>query len=341
MTLSVQPTARFALGAPLLVLIAMAAFALQDIAVKLVAPEISLWQLMMVRSIATLGLMVAAAAALRQGTALVPKRWGWPLLRAFFMCGAYLCFYASLPFLPVTTAAATFFTGPLMITLMAALVLGEPIGPRRILAVIVGFAGIMVIIRPGGDLQVAALLPLAAAFCYAIGTVLTRWRCREEANFALSLVHNLVYANIGMLGVMVVPLLPFGAEFVADWRFLATGWGVPSALSVALILLTAAAHLIGVLAIVRAYQAEDASRIAPFEYSYLAMIPALEFLIWQHVPDAMTFLGIALVALAGIFVAWREGRPVRPRVQTQGEHPWTPDAPDPWTSDGRSGKDGE
>ncbi|MEM7509088.1 MAG: DMT family transporter [Pseudomonadota bacterium] len=340
MTLSVQPTARVSFGPPALVLIAMAAFALQDIAVKLVSPEISLWQLMMVRSIATLGLMVVAAAVLRQGAALVPKRWGWPMLRAIFMCGAYLCFYASLPFLPVTTAAATFFTGPLMITLMAALVLGEPIGPRRIMAVLVGFAGVVVIVRPGGELQIAALLPLAAAFCYAVGTVLTRWRCKEEANFALSLVHNLVYANIGMIGVMVVPLLSFDPDFVAEWRFLASGWGEPSALSVALILLTAATHLIGVLAIVRAYQAEDASRIAPFEYSYLAMIPALEFLIWHHVPDAMTFLGIALIALAGIFVAWREGRPVRPRVQTQGEHPWTPDAPDPWTSTEGDGKDG-
>ena len=328
MTLSAHPLPRAGFGAPLLVLIAMAAFALQDIAVKLVAGEISLWQLMMVRSIATLGLMVVAAAMLRQGKTLVPNQWGWPLLRAFFMCAAYLLFYASLPFMSITTAGAAFFTGPLMITLMAAAILGEPIGPRRIAAIVIGFAGVLLVIRPGGDWQPAVLLPLGAALFYAAGTVLTRWRCREEGSFALSLVHNLLYANLGMLGVMLIPLMGLSAETVADWRFLASGWGVPSALSVALILLTAGTHLIGVLLTVRAYQAEDASRVAPFEYSYLAFIPALEFLIWHHVPDLQTFAGIGLIALAGIFVAWREGRPVRPRVQPQGEHPWTPDAED-------------
>ncbi|MEM0943815.1 MAG: DMT family transporter, partial [Pseudomonadota bacterium] len=164
----------------------------------------------------------------------------------------------------------------------------------------------------------------------AAGSVLTRWRCREEPNFALSLVHNLLYANLGMLGVMLIPLLP-GIEGVGD-PFLSQGWSPPSALSVTLILFTAATHLFGILTIVRAYQAEDASRIAPFEYSYLALVPAFEFVIWGLVPDNMTFLGIGLIASAGIFVAWREGRPVRPRVQTQGEHPWTPEAGD--------GKDG-
>ncbi|MEL6478073.1 MAG: DMT family transporter [Pseudomonadota bacterium] len=325
MTLATESPSRAGLGAPTLVLIAMAAFASQDIAVKLVVDEISLWQLMMVRSIATLGLMVTVAAILAQGADLVPRRWGWPLLRAVFMCGAYLFFYASLPFLSVTVAAATFFTGPLFITLMAAAVLGEPIGPRRIVAVIVGFIGVIVIIRPGAeDLRLAAFLPLGAALCYAAGNVLTRWRCRDEPNFALSLVHNLVYANLGMLGTMLIPLLP-GMQ-PQEWPFLMTGWREPSALAVALIMLTAGTHLIGLLCIVRAYKNEDASRIAPFEYSYLAMIPALEFLIWQSVPDAPTFGGIALISAAGIFVAWREGRPVRPRVQTQGEHPWTPDA---------------
>lgn len=333
MTFAAHPAKRATLSPQLLVLIAMAAFATQDIAVKLVVDEVSLWQMMLIRSTATLGLLVATAAILGVGTSLVPLRWGWPLLRAVFMCAAYLFFYTSLPFLSVTVAAATFFIGPLFITLLAAVFLGEGIGPRRIAAVVIGFIGVLVIIRPGAeDWRPAALLPVLAALCYAAGTILTRWRCREEANFALSLIHNLVYANLGMLGVMIVPLAPLPAGFAGDWPFLAAGWLQPSALAIVLILSTAGTHLVGVLASVRAYQAADASRIAPFEYSYLAMIPAFEFAIWGTVPDAMTFGGIALIAIAGMFVAWREGRPVRPRVHPQGEHPWTPERDD--------GKDG-
>ncbi|MEM8789986.1 MAG: DMT family transporter [Pseudomonadota bacterium] len=312
-----------------LVLMAMVGFAIQDIAVKVVSEDVSLWQLMFVRSTATLGLMVIIAAALRQGGSLVPKRWGWPLIRAFFMAGAYLFFYAAIAYMPVTTAAATFFTGPLMITLMAALVLGEPIGPRRIIAVLVGFAGVLVIIRPGYEgFNPAALLPVLSAFCYAAGNVITRWRCREEPNFALSMVHNLLYANIGMAGVLIIPILGFAPERVAELPFVLSAWLEPSGLSIALMLMTAATHLVGILFIVRAYQNEDASRLAPFEYSYLIFIPLLEFAIWRTLPDQFTLIGMAMIMAAGVFVAWREGRPPRPRIQTQGEHPWTPDAGD-------------
>ncbi len=326
---AIASATRNALGSIGLVVAAMAAFALQDIVVKLVSDEVSLWQLMLVRSTATLGLMVGIIAAMGWGTQLVPKHWTWPIIRAVFMCGAYLFFYAALPFLTVSVAAATFFTGPLIITLLAALMLGEPIGPRRILAVIIGFAGVLVIIRPGaGEWHVAAFLPLGAALCYAFGTVITRWRCRDEPNFALSMVHNLVYANIGMLGVLLLPLAPLSEETARTLPFLAGAWLTPTALAVTLMLATAATHLVGVLCIVRAYQGEDASVVAPFEYTYLAIIPVLEFLIWQTLPDTWTLTGMALITAAGVFVAWREGRPVRPRVHTQGEDPWTPDTAD-------------
>lgn len=318
-----------ALGSIALVVLAMSAFAVQDIVVKVVSDDVSLWQMMFVRSTATLALMVSIVAILNRGTSLVPLRWDWPLIRAFFMSGAYLFFYASLAWLPVTTAAATFFTGPLIITLLAALLLGEPIGPRRIIAVIVGFAGVLVIIRPGfGEFHPASLLPVASALCYAAGNVITRWRCKDEPNWALSLVHNLLYANLGMLGVLIVPVLGFSPEMVRDLPFVLSGWLEPSGLSVALLLVTAGTHLVGVLCIVQAYQNDDASRLAPFEYTYLAIIPMLEFAIWRTLPDQWTLIGMGLITAAGVFVAWREGRPVRPRVHTQGEYPWTPEAGD-------------
>lgn len=315
------------------IMAAMMFFALQDITVKYVVSDTSLWQLQMIRSVATLALLVTVVALLNQGARLAPQRWGWALLRALFMSGAYLFFYASLTVLPVTTAAATFFTGPLLITLLAALILREPIGPRRIVAVIVGFVGVLVIIRPGaGAFSVFSILPLVSALCYASGTVLTRWRCKEEANFALSMVHNLLYAIIGMAGVLVLPILPLSGEARETFPFLATGWHELSAIVILLMLATAGTHLVGVLLTVRAYQEEDASRLAPFEYSYLALLPLLEYAIWGIWPALTTLVGIVLIAGAGMFVAWREGRPPRPRAHTHGETPWTPE-----TQDGKHG----
>ena len=210
-------------------------------------------------------------AVLGRGTSLVPQRWGWPLVRAGFMCGAYLLFYASLAELTVTVAAATFYTGPLIISMLGAAILSEPIGPRRIAAVVIGFVGVLVIVRPGAaEFQLASLMPLGAALCYAFGTIVTRWRCREEANFALSLVHNLLYANIGMLGVLILPLLHIPEAAKAEFPFLLNAWLEVSGLSALLMLLTAGTHLLGILCTVSAYQMEDASRIAPFESPLIA-----------------------------------------------------------------------
>jgi drug/metabolite transporter (DMT)-like permease len=317
-----------ATGRPIgLILIAMLAFSTQDVAVKLVAPEVSLWQLQAVRSLATLGFLVLLVVAIGQPGSLRPLSLRWPLVRGGFMCGSYLCFYASLPLLPLSQAAATFFTGPLFITVFAALMLGEPIGPRRVVAVVVGFAGVLCIVRPGAEgWQAVALLPLLSAISYAAGITITRWRCRDESNYALSAVHNTVYIAVGALGVLLVPLLPWASATRIGWPFLTEGWLPLTAYALGLMVFTAATHLIGVLCSVRAYQIEDASRIAPFEYSYLLLMPIYDVVLWGNWPQPLTLIGMALICGAGVFVAWREGRPPRPQVHPRGEDPWTPDA---------------
>ncbi|HUS54179.1 MAG TPA: DMT family transporter [Thermohalobaculum sp.] len=321
-------TASVGTGRPIgLILIAMMAFSTQDVAVKLVAPEVSLWQLQAVRSLATLVLLFLLVAAMGKPDAVRPKSLRWPLVRAGFMCASYLCFYASLPLLPLSQAAATFFTGPLIITVLAAFLLGEPIGPRRVIAVIVGFAGVLCIIRPGAEgWQPVALLPLLSAVSYATGVTITRWRCRDESNYALSAVHNAVYVVVGVLGLLLVPLLPWAPETRAGWPFLTDGWLPLTGFAFGLMLFTAATHLVGVLTSVRAYQIEDASRIAPFEYSYLLLMPIYDVVLWGNWPQPLTLVGMALICGAGVFVAWREGRPPRPQVHPRGEDPWTPDA---------------
>lgn len=309
-----------------LIVIAMAAFSLQDVVVKVVADQVALWQLQFIRSLLTLWLLVMAAAAMGWLALLAPGRWSWPLVRSLFMCAAYLLFYASLPLLPLSTAGAAFFTGPLFIALLAALVLGEPIGPRRLAALGLGFAGVLCIVRPGlAGWQPVALLPVLSALCYAAGIVITRSHCRDESSFALTMVHNLLYAAIGLAGVVVLRLAPVEAVTQAHWPFVLSGWMPLGALAAALILGTAATHLIGVLCSVRAYQTEESSRIAPFEYSYLAMMVVYDVALWGYWPDLLTLFGMLLISCAGIFVAWRTGHPARPQVHPRSEEAWVAD----------------
>ena len=319
-SLAVPPRERRGRGIAL-ILLAMAAFALQDMVVKLVAEQVSIWQLQAVRAVAVLVVVLAATAVAGQLVRLHPGPPAWPLVRAGFMALAYFLFYASLPVLALSQAAAAFYMGPLFITLLAALLLGEPIGPRRIGAVCLGFLGVLLIVRPWGETwQPWALMPLAASFCYAVGIVVTRWRCHDRPGLALTLVHNGLYAAIGLLGLALVPLLPI-AEARQGMPFLLSGWLPVSAGALALMVSTAASHLVGMLSSIRAYQGEEASRLAPFEYSYLAVVPVLDLLGWGVLPDGGTLAGMALIGCAGVFVAMREGRQARPTVLPQSRAP--------------------
>lgn len=309
-----------------LLLFAMLAFALQDLAVKIVAESVSIWQMLAIRSAAVVVLLALTARLAGQGEALLPRRWGWPVVRALLIMGAYLAFYAALPFLSLSQAAAGFFVGPLLITVFAALLLGEPIGPRRILAVLVGFLGVLVIVRPGlSGWQPVALLPVAAAAFYAMGMVMTRWRCADEPAPSLTMTLNLVYTGVGIVALAWLTLVPAGGEARAAWPFLAEGWLPLGATALALLLATAVSHMAGMLASVAAYRQAEASRIAPFEYAYLAIVPVIDLVVFGAPPDALTLVGMGLIVGAGSFVAWREGRPARARIATHGETPWSED----------------
>lgn len=288
-----------------LIMLAMLAFALQDMVIKIVAEQASLWQLQAIRSAASLILIAAIATYLGRLKTLHTDCFRWPLLRALLTASAYFLFYASLPMLTLTQAAAAFYIGPLFIALLAALLLREPIGWRRIVAVFLGFAGVLFILRPWDEAwRPWVLMPIAAAFCYALGVVVTRRYRRTHSPLQLGWVQNVLYTVIGLAGIMLVPNLPVHASRDAV-PFLLSGWNPIGALAIALILSTAISHLVGMLCSIRAYQSEEVSRLAPFEYSYLAIIPFFDFLGWAVLPDPLTLLGIALIASGGIFVAMR------------------------------------
>ncbi|MEM0990975.1 MAG: DMT family transporter [Pseudomonadota bacterium] len=309
-----------------LILGAMVCFAVQDAIVKLTAGEVSLWQMQLIRSIFVLIFLALVLRVLNRLHEMRPTAWGWPLARAFLMAGAYLFFYAALPYLPLAQAAAAFFIGPILITVLAAIFLGEPIGPRRVAAVLVGFAGVLCIVRPGLEgWNPMALLPVAAAGCYAMAVVLTRWRCREVPGFALTTVHTLIFATVGTTGLLLAPMLPISPEAREEFAFLTTGWHPLALWVAALFALTAATHITGALSSVQAYKEGEASRLAPFEYSYLVIMALIDYAVWGEVPAGSTLLGMALICGAGGFVAWREGRPARPRIQQNAEVPWTPE----------------
>lgn len=309
-----------------LIILAMVGFSIQDLVVKLILIDMSVWQMQLLRSVACMVLLVLTAWGLKKTDSLLPSQWIWPFIRAIFMAGAYVFFYISLPFLSLSQASATFFIGPMLISILAVLFLGETIGWRRIMALVVGFAGVLLIVQPGDkEFSPIVLLPAAAAACYACGVIITRSRCRKDPAFSLSMMHNFFYALVGGEIVILLELIPVDPSLVVKWPALLGGWSTMSLSASAFIVLIAVTHTIASTTSVRAYQLADAGQIAPLEYTYLAIAPLWDYLVFNNLPSILTFAGMSFIAAGGILISWREGRPARPKPQNYGEEPWVSD----------------
>ena len=298
------------LGITLFVVGAMALIAGQEAMVKLLTDDVSIWQLHVLRSILVVGFIFTSARLIAGLEVRRPLSLKWIMVRATLLSAAFFLLYSGLPFLSLAQSGAVFFTAPLFITLFAALFLGERIGPRRIAALVLGFSGVLVTAQPWNEAFSAAILfPLGAALCYAFGVMTTRGRCSQESALTLQLGHHGLFGLLSLVGLLVIPALGIAQETRAAYPFLLGGWSGFGMIVGLLILGNALTNFIGALMLTHAYQTNESSGIAPLEYSYLAIAPILDLLIWGTAPTGTTLLGIALVAGAGVFIAIRSAPP--------------------------------
>lgn len=220
-------------------------------------------------------------------------------LRSVMQFGATSLFFLSLAHIGLAEATAIMDINPVLITLAAALFLGESIGPRRILGVLAAMAGALIVIRPGvGVFEPAALLPLAGAFCYAGFAVATRWVGGREGVFT-----SLVYA--ALVGTLITSVLQ---PFV--WRPIAIGdlWGF-----VAIGALGALAQM----CLIRAFTMTEAAVLAPFGYVGLIFAAFWGFALFRELPDRWTVVGALVIVVAGLYVWHREAQIARREARGQ------------------------
>lgn len=204
------------------------------------------------------------------------------------IAGAFL-FITGLRHLALADAVAIAFTGPLFITAMAPLVLGENVGWRRWLAVLVGFAGVLFMLRPGSEaLQWAIVFPLGAAICGGLRDLITRRIAGTETTVAVLAVTTTVVLLAGLAT----------APFV-DWVQLRPADIATFAASGALI---AVAHTL----MIEAFRRGEATLIAPFKYSALLWATLIGYLMFDELPDTWTLVGAVVIVLAGLYVLHRE-----------------------------------
>lgn len=243
---------------------------------------------------------------------LLPDRWHLHALRGLLIATATLCFFTSVTRLPVADAIAIFFVEPLLLTLLSPLFLGETIGWRRLSAVIIGFSGALIIIKPGAAIfGIYAFLPLAAALCFAFYLILTR-------KLAQSTDPILVQFFTGLSGLFFMSLALLAGtalHHLGDWSLplLLPGW--PSPGQWALLALLGTIGCFGHLMVVHAFRYVDASTLAPLQYFEIVGAALFGWLVFHDIPTLNTWIGIAIITGSGFYVYWRE-RSLNNAVQT-------------------------
>jgi drug/metabolite transporter (DMT)-like permease len=226
------------------------------------------------------------------------------LLRAACVSASVIFFILGLIYLPLADTVAITFVGPLLLAALAGPVLGENVGWRRWSAVIAGFAGILIIMRPTGDvIRFAVFLPLASAFLAASRDLITRRITASESSTALMMT---TYICNGLVGLCTVP---FGLYEAAHPGTFVTGfgpWMMPDMAALGISFLGALFVSVGHYCMIEGFRYAEASTVAPFRYTAIVWAGLLGYLLWGHLPDAWTVTGTTIVIMSGLYILRRE-----------------------------------
>ena len=284
-------------------LAAVAVLCLMDACMKQLSTHYPPMQVAALRGMVGLPLVLVWAATTVGLRSLLHVHWPLHLARGVLGIAFLSCFVVGLRELPLSTAYAITFVGPLLVTAMAVPLLGERVGPRRWTAIAIGLLGVLVVLRPGGEGMVSrgGLFVLFATVCYAASVITVRMLAQRDS------AQSLVFWFLAMVAL--------GAGLLAwpDW--------VPVRAQDAWLLAgIAVTGTLGQVALTQAFRLGEASQVAPLEYTALVWVLLLDLLVWGVLPDAMTWVGMAIIVASGLYLIRRE-RVVGAQATTDAQPP--------------------
>ena len=284
--------------AMLTMLVAVAMFAMMDAGLKQLSTHYPPFQVASLRGAASLPLVLVWALWTGGVAPLLRVRWSLHLLRGVLGVAMMATFVYAVSKLPLSTTYSIFFVAPLLITALSVPVLREKVGPRRWAAIVVGLIGVIVLLRPTGEgmISLAALAVLVAAVMYAVSAITVRILARTDSTQSM------------MVWLMVMIALGAGALAWPEWVAIRREdfW---------LIAFIGVAGAFGQYAITEAFRLGEASAIAPLEYTALVWGVLFDLTFWGALPDAITWVGAAIIVASGLYLIRRE------KVHAEAEHP--------------------
>ena len=285
LTLPAARTARPVRGIALMLLAVVGWVSMDTVGKLLVADGVSPWQVTWARYAFHLAVMLpfVLVGRVRVRTA----RPGLQFVRSLLLLAVTFLIYTALGLLPLATVNAIGFLTPLLITALSVPLLGEKVGIRRWLAVAAGFAGVLILVRPSPEMELALLLPMAASLMNALYQLSTRFLSHTEPA-ATTLLWT---ALVGMaVSSVVVPFV----------------WVSPGAWAWTLMVFLGAMGCLSHYLMITAYAAAPAPTLAPFVYTQLLWVLPVGWIVFGDFPDLWTLVGAAVIAASGLYTFHRE-----------------------------------
>lgn len=283
-------TTRSSLPAIAVMCVGVLLLATNDAAAKLLVTRYDPFQIIFVRSVLALPLVVAFVLAMDGRRGLRSSYVRVHALRSVVVIAAGYAYFLALVTLPLAEAASLVFAAPIFITALSVVILRERVGWRRWLAVLAGFVGVLIVIRPGtATFQAASLLVLLSALLYALYMISSRWIDRRDG------IRTMLF---------YVTLFPvFFCSFVVF-----SEWPEVRATDILLFLSMAAFGTTGITLITQAFRMAPAAIVAPFDYTALVWASLFGWLFWGDIPDMWVYVGAAVIIASGIVLILRDAR---------------------------------
>ena len=291
----------------LLILTAMLIFAVQDSLMKYIYNSVSLYEVYIIRTIVSFILVIIFLKILKKP---IVFKTHYPLLtlcRVILFFFGFSSFYIALTVMPLATATALFFISPFLITIFAKIILKDQIGPRRWIAVIIGFIGVYIILNPNfDDFDYFSLTPILCAFCYSLSMIIIK-KTSEKDN---------VYQQIFQfyIGAMIISIIFY--FFIGDGRyntidnpaaqFIFREWFSDLEFSLIYMIVLGFTAAAAFLLVFSAYRIASPAVVSPFEYSILIWSTLSGWIFFNEVPTINTITGMFLIVFGGIYIFIRE-----------------------------------
>ena len=289
----------------LLLVVGVSIFGFSDNLTMLVSDDVGVGQFHFSRSVFAILMIVILGKLL--GLSVIPTFWKPVLIRTLFMVIAIFLYFSVMPMMPIAEAGAGLFTSPIFVLLFSSILFRERIGWRRISAVAIGSAGVLLILRPGSEgFSLFHLIPVLSGASYALGSIITFRYLGDESPLAILMSFIVAIGLSGGVAATGLRLFPASSELMKQAPFLFSGWQAVDFQFWFWMCLIATGTCLALSMMTRAYQVVQTSYAAIYEYSYLISVGFFSWAFWGVVPGILSFVGILLIVGAGILIVFAQ-----------------------------------